>query len=502
MNQKIIINVVFLVVSLILAVFVGQWVVTAPKEVGIGLAVVVSIITFIKLNRHVWILIPACATLGISFPWIPGDFSPSELASMYVIGCTFFLLLLRKVSLRIQFTSVEWMAMLLILMLFQAFIRNPVGIRLMGSEYVGGRPYIVVVVAILASLILASTRTDHTFIKKTFIMSLLGYMATFGIHLVASISATVASYTGILFGAYGSHSAELGPANEALDPTKAGRSSSASALAMLSSRCLVAFRNPLKALYHPFWAAVVFSAVLGAGMSGFRNVTATTIFTLVMGTYYWGKGRAVLLGCFIGVSAYITLNIVNMAVPLPANIQRSLSFLPGTWEERYLEDASSSTDWRTEMWEEALLTDRYIENKILGDGLGIRRSDFTHMVAITDARVISDEMSQERAMLAGDFHSGPVTTIKVIGYVGLFVLIIAMFVVAGRAHQLIMYSRGKPYFREVIFFCLPMVWFPLFFLFIFGSFKSSIPGFFIQVGLLRLLEINLKNNNQDSHIEA
>lgn len=492
-------NIAAISVSLLMAVILGQWVVTDPKLAGIAIAIFAAGSLFFILNKNVWILIPAFMTLGISFPWIPGDFSPIQLASMYVSVCTFLLLASHKVTLRLRMTSIEWMAVLMLLMLLQAYMRNPVGIRLLGSENVGGRPYVIMLIALAGGVILATTRTDHAQIKKAFKWSVIGYMATFSIQLAASVSATIAGYTAILFGAGGGHASAT---DELRDSTKAGRNGAAAVLAKASSRCLVAFRHPLKAMCHPFWGLIVLSALLGAGMSGFRNVIASTLLTLVLGTYYWGRGQAVIRGCFIGVSGYLIINIINIAVPLPPNVQRSLSFLPGTWEERYIIDAEGSTNWRVEMWEEALTTDRYIENKIIGDGLGIRRSDFMFMQEISDSRVITNEMSQERAMLAGDFHSGPVSSVRVVGYVGLLVLIVTMIVVAVRAHKLIMYSRGKPYFREVIFFCLPMVWGPIFFLFIYGDYKGMVPGLLVQMGLLRLFEINLKGRIDEAVIES
>ena len=102
--------------------------------------------------------------------------------------------------------------------------------------------------------------------------------------------------------------------------------------------------------------------LVGAGISGYRNVIASTVMTLALATYYWGGGRAVMKATFISIGVYFLINVVNLVHPLPASIQRSLSFLPGTWEQAHIEDAAGSTDWRVEMWEEALLGDRFIEN--------------------------------------------------------------------------------------------------------------------------------------------
>ena len=86
------------------------------------------------------------------------------------------------------------------------------------------------------------------------------------------------------------------------------------------------------------------------------------------------RGRTVVLGSFIGVTALVMISLVNLVAPLPPNIQRSLSFLPGTWDQRIRDDANESTDWRVEMWIEVLSSDRYIHDKILGDGLGFSAS--------------------------------------------------------------------------------------------------------------------------------
>jgi len=492
MNDRIVANIILVGASLVLAVFLGSWVISAPKEVGVGIAVVLAIVVFMVLNRNVWILIPACMTLGIRFPLIPGGFSTVELASMFVVGCTFFLLLNRRVSLRLKMTSLEWMSIAILLLLIQSFLRNPVGIRALGSANVGGRPYVIIIITVCAGIVLASTRTDHAQIKRAFRWSIYGYLVTFVIQVLAYASAKIAFYTTILFGVTGGHSAT--DQTVSVNSGRASRNTLGSFLASSTSRTLVAFKSPLKALFHPLWLILLVVSIVSAGVSGYRSVIGVTGITLLLGIYYWGGGRAVVLAGFLGISGYMGINILNMAIPLPPNIQRSLSFLPGSWEDRYKEDANASTDWRVEMWKEALLTDTYIRNKYLGDGLGIQRSDFLHMKAIGESRIITDEMSQERAMLAGDFHSGPVTTIKVIGYVGLIILTIAMVVVALRAHRLIMNSRNKPHFKEVLFFCLPLVYMPIVFLFVFGSFKSSIPVWFIQVGLLRLLERNLNEN--------
>lgn len=500
MNQRAIINVTVVGLALIMAVFLGQWVVTAPKEVGIGFAGVIAIITFFVLKRDIWMLIPAMSILSISFPWIPGNFSPGELACLYVIAGTCVLIVGRMITFRIEFTALEWVGLLVILTIAQAFVRNPTGLRMLQSDYVGGRAYFVLVISVAAGLILSVVRTEPKQIKKLFKWCLLAYLGSFVVQAAAQISVKIASYTLPIFG--------TGGAVHRVDSSLAGRNMAARTLALMSSQTLASRYSPLKALLHPFWFFVLALALGGAAMSGFRNVIAATVLTLAFGVYYWGRGKAVIAAAFIAITLYAGINVVNLVTPLPQVAQRAFSFLPGTWNESVLVDAQGSTDWRIEMWKEVLTSDRYIQNKIIGDGLGIHKANMEYIMEMSHTGgYVTDEMSRERAMLAGDYHSGPVTSIGVVGYVGLLVFLVALVVLAIRAHKLIIRSRGESYFCEVLFFCLPMVWQPLFYVFIMGNYKLAAPLFFLQVGLLRLLERNLRgveieNGNKQMHVSG
>ena len=52
-------------------------------------------------------------------------------------------------------------------------------------------------------------------------------------------------------------------------------------------------------------------------------------------------------------------------------------------------------------------------------------------------------------------------------------------------------ARGSQYFGLVCFFCIPMVWHPIFFAFVFGSFGTDVPMLLINMGFLRMLQKNL-----------
>ena len=487
MNSKYVTIIVFVIAS-VLAVVVGNLLVLDPINVAIGTIITLGIVVFLYFGSSIWLLIPASLYMRISFPFLPGEFSAHELVSIYVIGCSFVLFCMSKLKLTYKVTILEFYAVIIGLLMLQSYLRNPVGVNAFKSDFVGGRPYLVLMIGVGAGVLLAGIKTDLKSIQRCFKLSIWAFLLSSSIQALAYLSSSIASYTGAFLGVSGNQA--NAPGREVVDTGRATRNTLGSNFARYGAPILAALKNPLKALYHPFWLLILLMILAAAGLSGFRNIIGIVGLTLLLGIFYWGKMRSVFVSAMLAGLFYASINVVNVYYPFPANIQRSLSFLPGTWDEFHIVDANASTDWRVEMWEEALFTDRLIENKFLGDGLGIRRSSFSRIEEINLAPILTDDLSQERAILAGDFHSGPVTTVKTIGYLGLVTIFIAMFVVARRAHRLIMRSRNTVYFKTILFFCLPMLTLPIFFFFIYGSLKDILPLWFVQIGLLRLLENN------------
>ena len=94
-------------------------------------------------------------------------------------------------------------------------------------------------------------------------------------------------------------------------------------------------------------------------------------------------------------------------------------------------------------------------------------------------------------MMSGDFHSGPVQTIKTIGYVGLLILVIGLVRVAVHAHRQIMRCRGTEWYPTALFIGIPIIWGPFCWVFIFGSFSGGFFMLFMGSAIVRMLEQNL-----------
>jgi hypothetical protein len=94
-------------------------------------------------------------------------------------------------------------------------------------------------------------------------------------------------------------------------------------------------------------------------------------------------------------------------------------------------------------------------------------------------------------MMTGDFHSGPVQTIRTVGYVGLLILVIGLVRVAVHAHRQIMRCRGTEWYPTALFIGIPLIWGPFFWVFIFGTFTGGFTMLFMGTAIVRIMEQNL-----------
>jgi hypothetical protein len=185
----------------------------------------------------------------------------------------------------------------------------------------------------------------------------------------------------------------------------------------------------------------------------------------------------------------ILLVLQGSVLQLPYPAQRALSFLPGKWDPMAKIDAEESTAWRVDMWQAMLYGDKYIENKWVGDGFGFTKRQLDIMQANNENGTNADQ--KENLLIGGGVHSGPVSSIRFVGYIGLFLFLVLLVMTAIKAHRLILRARGTPYLPVALFLGVPMVIFPLIFVAIFGAFETDLPYAVFKIGLLKMLENSL-----------
>lgn len=480
------------ILSLFAALYLGITAATAQFETIAWVVGGVTIIICLLLGPRIWLLLPFLGSLQLTL-MIPGRPTTMLVAQCLVIGFSTLMLLARKLPFRLRITELEWWIMLLTLCVVQVYLRNPVGLNLFGGSQVGGRPYVLYLVAMLTAIILCGLNVPAGQLKTALKLSILGGILNFAIGLLGWLWAPFGYWFGMASSRIDSPEVQQG----ALDTGSASRIEFVRAVAHTLALTVCSFRNPLLAIFSIRFAPLLLISLALGTVSGYRNVVASIGLTYLVGVFYRGGIISLVASACAGGMALALMALVNLAIPLPPNIQRSLSFLPGTWDERYVVNTKDSTDWRVDMWIEVLTTDRWIQNKILGDGLGFSARELQLQGQLAETKrttgigVSGFDVAREYVLINGDYHSGPVSAVRTIGYVGLAIMFLAQLRLLVHAHRQIQRCRGTEWFPVALFFGIPIIWFPFFFTLVFGGFQGDAIMILLNAGMLRMLENNL-----------
>lgn len=471
------------------ALYLGITAATAQLETIMWVAGAIGLTVCVSLGRRVWLLLPLGSGLGLILP-LPGFFSTEMISQIVVLGFSGLLFLMRKLPMRLRMTEMEGWCLLYLACVIQVFLRNPVGLSFFGTDSVGGKPYLLFIITAATAFLLSTLMIKPSDLIWWVRLSLFGSITNFCLGAIGKFVPSVGYFLGATF----SSDTEGAQQVAAGDATRISfvRNISLTMALWISSRI-----SPLKAVFHPLWSPLVLFSLAAAAFSGYRSQLIWVCLYFLVGLFYRGGIKAVAASFFIGFSGLFLLGFVNLVAPLPPNVQRALTFLPGTWDERFKRDAEGSTDWRIEMWEEALTTEKWIKNKWLGDGLGFTKAELDTMQKFSDVSqrgsvgVSGLTQVQESMMISGGYHSGPVQTIRTIGYVGLAVLLIGFFRVAVHAHRQIERSRDTEWFPVALFIGIPLIAGPIFWVTIIGSFDGGARMLLMGAALVSMLEKNL-----------
>lgn len=483
LNARSIQGIAVITVGIFLSLWLGMALVTNQIETLLKVGGAALLLTSIFLGRRIWLLLVFFMSLNV--PLLRG-FGTKELGQGLFLGFTLILFLMRRQKFNVKFGELEVLILLIAACVLQVYIRNPVGIALFGAADVGGRPYFVAALAFMTSIVLGNIVVRPDEIKWAMRLRILG--AFLGIGLTALRMGGGDPQVSV----ESERRRAYGTAEGA-----SGRSGAAGTLALTLSLIICSYRSPLRALLHPLWALLILVSVAAAAASGFRNIIAWAGLYYLIAIAYRSGWLGIIGSTLAGVVALALLAFINLQAPLPPNIQRSLSPFPGTWEERYVRQAEDSTDWRVEMWKEALFTEYWIKNKLLGDGLGFTARELQMLQDSKEkgrgiGTMGSDMTDQQVAMMiTGGYHSGPVSTVRTIGYVGLMIMLLAMIRIAVHAHRQILRCQGTEWQPLAFFFGIPIITLPIFWTLIVGDFSGGISSTFMAYATIRLLEKNL-----------
>jgi hypothetical protein len=479
--------------GILFAFLAGNYV--ADEDYGALFAVIGGVTAasiFFGMGRRLYLLIPICWGLTGKIGVLPIPFSIAQLviiaSSAYFIADIIFQKRIEKTP----FEMIDLWIWINLLYVVTVFFRNPVGFAFLGSgERVGGKPYVDVLLATMAYLILCRMRITPDYARKL----PLWILATTAFSALAGAVAFFAPEVGIILGkVYSSFTSTTLVDNIKAGETRFGFFQTLGTTIILY---VVAQTNPLSLIHfrHLGLLCLYLSGLVMIFLSGFRNAIFASMLYTMLSAFLRGRflgAVKIAFAVIVLILGAIILSFTNLDLPLTA--QRALCFLPGNWDPQAVADAKDSSEWRFELWEIALTSERYIHNKILGDGFGFMRSDYerARMIEMGYTSLMEGENRQEMFLLDGDYHSGPVSTIRFVGYVGLAIFLPLLFLVAGLGYRLINDGISTPFQGCIFFIAMPLVILPLFYIFIFGDYRSDLVAILYGTGMIKMLSASLE----------
>jgi len=486
-SQKIKLILVF-ALALFFALYLGVAAATAQSEAIAWVAGTVGLCIILALGRHVWVLIPISAAMGGAINALPGA-PPAWWAAMALVTAVF----LARIALRTRDLSFRWSWLdfaifLQLLAVGQAWLRNPSGLALFGGGMVGGKTYYAFVFAIVCYALLAFVKTDIRMVK-TAVVCMIGVSFLDAALMLSSnyfpflAAAVLPIYSGVDFA---SSTADEGVNTMESRVTGGKDVGQAFGLAAFTLWPPLSTLNPLR----PIRFLLMSLAVGFTLVSGYRSVFAWLATVFIVASLIRGKVMPLVVSGFIGLSLIVLLAITGQVRHLPSGAQRALSFLPLDVDPKIRGYAESSTDWRVDMWILALTSDKYIKNKLLGDGFGF---DASELAASQDAMAGDRRRSmgmtiQEVMLVRGAFHGFHVETIRMTGALGLLCALIGMGIMFRAAWVLIQHFRGRNEWGYVLYLTLPFLMYPFWAMLVFGSYRSEFPKLLVAAGMLKILQ--------------
>jgi len=483
-------------IGILFACFAGNYVADEDyTPIAIIFGGLLAITLVFGVGSNAYLTIPMCWPLVGSINLLPLPFNVRQLAMIF--ACIIFvsgIIFKRGAGKKIPFDAIDTWVWVNIGYLITVFFRNPVGINVLGGDRVGGRPYVDVVLGVFIYLILRKETISPKIARLIPLVWLGGEIFNALGGLVGLYLPTLGSKIGMLYSGFLPEFGKEGMSVE-VGETRLGSLQSFGTTMILFIVCSV---NPTHLIRPQNFLKLggYFLGLILIMLSGFRNALMNVFLVTALGAVlrdkFMGVFKVIVIVFIVGLSGVL---LSYSSINLPWTFQRTLSFLPGNWDPSAVAAAKDSSEWRYEMWRIALSSDKYIHNKLLGDGFGVSRPDYERMMdaMLGGVGFVGESVTQERFMVSGQFHSGPVSSIRFVGYVGLVFFLVLLLILAKRAYQMIVDSRGTPYQFVTLFIGIPILIYPIFFLFVFGAYENDIISILFYAGIVKMITSSIKN---------
>jgi hypothetical protein len=392
-------------------------------------------------------------------------------------GLSFGVSLLSQIMGRRPFLSAPEMVgpivMLTLVVVGTACLRGGIGLRALGAAAQGGRYYMYVLGAIVGYFALTA---GHISLAKSEKMSALYFLSG----TTYALSNLAYALGPAFYVMYNFVPAGLAAAQAASDfgLTSIDRISGLGPACNAALLFLLA-RYGIRGLfqYSKPWRFLGLSVVMGASFfAGFRSVFIGLCLLLFIQFVAEGLVRTRLFPVALGLGAAFIVLVFLFANKLPLVVQRTVSFLPLNVDASVRADSLGTSEWRFQMWS---VVGREIPKYLwLGKGYGF---DGAEMDLTMDAIRLGLLNNVEEAMLAGDYHSGPLSVIIPFGIWGAIAFLWVLG--AGLRVLYLNYRYGDARLRKInsvlLSYYIASI---IMFFFVFGALDSELTLFLGAVG--------------------
>ncbi len=226
-----------------------------------------------------------------------------------------------------------------------------------------------------------------------------------------------------------------------------------------------------------FWRLPLFLAAIVGCLAGGYRITFVT-FCLLFACVFVLEGlpKSKFLPLIASGGLLVMVGILPFTDKLPLSMQRSMAVVPFIKLDSIARaQAEDTSEWREKLWLKVLpQVPKYL---LLGKGLSINASQLAEVTTFTTASI-----DAEGAILASDFHSGPLSVVIPFGFAGAVTFLWLLY--AGGRGLYFNYRYGEPELQRLNTFLLAtFIARTVLFIFVFGSFFSDLIQFTGILGL-------------------
>ena len=471
MNGNLFKIVLISVIAILLAI-IGGAMSADGDPVSIALAISPFVLAGLCLMKekvwYLWIFLPP-------FFIISAKLSSYGPLVAYTITLPFYLwnVMLRRSSL--TWNSIPLLDITIFLLfvhVIYVFLTHPFGLGLnIMEDYYGGKGYITFLQGLIAYLCLSSLNTTSNELGKVLQWSIV-------LIVLSTLALTVLNIL-----SPDSVGANMGEATGAV--TEKTRNRTFNSISTLTLQLLILNYSPWQIIKRPWYLILVMLSVAGIFIGGGRlNFAILLTLFLFISVLYKRWVSSIVMPSLV-VALLSVLSFSGFLRELPFSAQRILSAVPFLYVSYQAKaDAEGSLEWRKEMWRWALDDrERFIQDKTFGDG-------FSRDTNILKANIYEEayRLSNDQSAFAwnGDWHSGVISTIQTIGYVGLTLYIIMSIIGMSYAYLICCIYKYHKYRLGILFIAALYFIRPLTFLLLFGV-STDIYVDIIALGIIKIL---------------